>query len=106
MPTYYGIEDDRFWPAILLHYIFPLPYEESLPKDLNRMRSIYIYIFKYDHYLYIKAWSFLEKKGGRLGKKNKAKQRLCPQNQVGLEITVLKSRIVGNCTSLKRKNKM
>lgn len=64
MPTSYGIEDDRFWPAILLHHIFTLPYEESLPKDVNRMRSIYKHIFKYDHYLYIKAWKSLEKKRG------------------------------------------
>lgn len=52
MPTYYGIEDDRFWPAILVHHIFTFPHEELLPKDVNRMGSIYKHIFKYDHYLY------------------------------------------------------
>lgn len=25
MQTYYGNEDDRFWPAILAHHVFTLP---------------------------------------------------------------------------------
>lgn len=78
MPTYYGIEDDRFWPTFLVPHIFTFLYEEPLPKDVKRMRSIYRHIFKYDHYLYTKTWRSLEKKEGRLGKKNKAKQRFCP----------------------------
>lgn len=77
MQTYYGNEDDRFWPAILAHLIFTFPYEELLPKDVNRMRSIHKHILKYIHYLYIKTWRSWEKKkrGVRLGKKDKAKLR-------------------------------